>query len=103
MVPGVGGRVIRPPKGPKHYGKVLRLAEQIINNDRREDYGPAETSFKQIAAVWSAYLGIEVSSKDVALCMALFKICREKANHKLDNLVDAAGYIALAEDVLESE
>ena len=35
--------------------------------------------------------------------MALLKIGREAHAHKLDNLVDAAGYIALAEDVAKGE
>lgn len=77
------------------------MAEELINKDRRHEYGPAETSFSHIAGMWSIYLGKTVTPKDVALCMVLFKICREMGSHKLDNLVDAAGYVGLAGDLLD--
>ena len=51
--------------------------------------------------MWSVYLNKKVTPKDVALCMVLFKICREMGQPKLDNLVDAAGYVGLAGDLLD--
>ena len=78
---------------------VLQEAEQIINGPRRDAYGPVEESFVRVAAVWSAILKHEVTAHHVALCMAGLKLCRESNAHNLDNLIDAAGYIALAEKV----
>ena len=82
-------------------GEVLRIAEELINKDRRHEYGPAKISFQRIADMWSVYLNKKVTPKDVALCMVLFKICREMGQPKLDNLVDAAGYVGLAGDLLD--
>lgn len=83
------------------YGGILLKALELINKDRRVEYGPAEKSFNDIADLWSIYLDVDISSKDVAIMMTLFKIAREKAAHKEDNLVDAVGYLALANDVRE--
>ena len=40
-----------------------------------------------------AILGIEVTPKQVGLCMVGVKISREVHEHKRDNLVDGAGYL----------
>jgi hypothetical protein len=48
-------------------------------------------------------LGRAVSGKDVAVCMALLKLSREAYLHKIDNLLDAAGYVGLAADMAEEE
>ena len=65
--------------------------------DRGVDYGEAKESFERIASYWSAYLGKELTGKDVAMLMALFKIAREQGKHKHDNSVDAVNYLALTE------
>ena len=80
---------------------VLLKAEAIIHGERREAYGDAKLSFGRVAKIWSAILNTEVSASQVALCMTGLKIVRECANHKEDNLIDAAGYIALANEVQE--
>jgi len=80
-------------------GDILLEAHVLLNGDRQDDYGHPAVSLVRIAAMWSAYLGHAVTGKDVGLLMALFKIGREAHSHKLDNLVDAAGYIGLAADV----
>lgn len=66
----------------------------------QEDYGSPAESFARIAALWSAYLGHPVSRKDVAVCMVLLKLAREATSHKRDNLLDAAGYIGIAADMV---
>lgn len=75
---------------------ILAEADLLIVGDRRNDYGPVEESFEWVASMWSTWLGMPISPEDVAVMMALLKICREKNRHKRDNLVDAAGYIGLA-------
>ena len=84
-------------------GKILLEAHNLLNAERQQDYGSPAASFARIAALWSAYLGREVSPKDVCMCMALLKIAREANSHKRDNLLDAAGYIGLAADVTSAE
>ena len=80
-------------------GTILLEAHALINAERQDDYGTPADAFTRAAALWSAYMGHTVSAKDVALCMVLLKLSREAHHHKLDNLLDAAGYIGLAADM----
>jgi len=80
-------------------GDILYKALDIINGDRQDSYGDPEDSFKTIANFWSVYLKRYVGPKDVSMMMALLKIAREGNQHKLDNLIDCAGYIGLAADM----
>jgi hypothetical protein len=84
-------------------GAILIEAHALVNAERQDDYGPPGESFARIAALWSAYLGHNVTGKDVALCMALLKFSREAHSHKRDNLIDAAGYIGLAADMEDKQ
>ena len=75
-------------------------AQKIINGPRRDDYGPVEESFQQIATMWSALFGKEITSKDVALAMICLKVCRESGpKHTRDSLVDIVGYTLLLEKI----
>jgi hypothetical protein len=87
----------------KQNGDVLLAAHAVINKGRQGSYGPPSRSFARTAALWSAYLGNRISKKDVAVCLALLKLSRESFRHKTDNLLDAAGYIGLAQDLAEVE
>lgn len=78
---------------------ILMEAERIVNGERKDAYGDARLSFDNIATGWEVILGSKVSGRQVALCMAWLKICRESNSHKRDNLVDLAGYAHLAEVV----
>lgn len=79
--------------------ECLETAEHMVNGDREHDYGTPEDNFKTIAGLWSAYLGKEVSSLDVAMLMALMKIARIKAGTKPDSFVDLAGYAACGAEI----
>ena len=83
-------------------GNILQEAHALINGDRQINYGDPKTNLERIAKLWSAYLGHAIAGKDVALMLSLLKIAREAQAHKPDNLIDAAGYIGLAADALES-
>jgi hypothetical protein len=89
------------PKGGTMRGKILDEARVIINGERADMYGNPEDSFQLIASLWSVYLELvsPLSSRDVAMMMTLFKIAREKHQHKRDSLLDAIGYLALAADM----
>jgi hypothetical protein len=74
-----------------------------VTRGRQQMYGhPAEVTAK-VAPLWSAYLGVVVKPKDVALLMLLYKIGREMNRHKEDNLVDAHGYLLVYERILKRE
>lgn len=97
-------------------GQVLLEAHKIINGDRQQSYGNPEDTHGIIAELWSGYMraksltiGVRnylapITQKDVALMMVLFKIGRELngAGCK-DNMIDSAGYIALAADMNEEQ
>ena len=85
---------------------ILDEAKEITGGERMKAYGHPKHNFKDIARLWSAYLqnkgvmdGTCLEPKDVALMMTLFKIAREQAGHKRDNLVDGAGYIRNAAQI----
>lgn len=78
---------------------ALYAADRLIHGQRAEEYGDARTSFRQIAELWTAYLGTPIKSQDVAIMMALLKISRFKNSHysHRDSLIDMLGYLALVE------
>ena len=87
---------------------VLMEAEILIYGDRESDYGHPSENMQTIADFWMVYLckrGIissDITSRDVAVMMALLKVAR--LGHDLDNrdsLVDAIGYLGLVERVSE--
>lgn len=86
---------------------ILNTANDIINGERKEDYGDAFDSFDRIAGLWSSYLDHHISPVDVAHMMILMKVSRGTNHAKFnkiheDNLVDIAGYSALAYQVSEN-
>lgn len=75
---------------------VLNEARLIIFGDRNADYGPPEINHARTATLWSVYLGITVTPRQVCLMNILQKIGRECNCEKPDNLIDIIGYAANA-------
>lgn len=79
---------------------ILKEVENIVCNDRQNEHGKPEDTFKRISILWSAYISqdlgqkIKVTPRDVAIMMALLKIARISGNvgHK-DSWLDAIGYL----------
>lgn len=82
---------------------VLEEAIKQVCGGREHDYGTPEDSFGKIAALWTAYHGIEFTAHDVAMMMALMKIARIKKGVKPDSYVDLAGYAACAGELREEK
>jgi hypothetical protein len=85
---------------------ILEEASKVIFQ-RQGTYDSPENNFSRIADLWNAYLKgktnpLPLTKKDVAMMMVLMKIGREVFQHKIDNLVDAAGYIQCAQ-IIEEE
>ena len=57
-------------------------------------------SFKRIAGMWSAYLGIPVGELDVCKMMILLKVSRAKDSNQRDSYVDIVGYVGCADKLL---
>jgi len=78
---------------------VLADADQLVNGDRNAAYGPPTQDFARTAAMWSAYLGIEVQAHDVAALMVMLKVSRISwSPERRDSWVDLAGYAACGWD-----
>ena len=79
---------------------ILDKAKTIINGERQGTYGEAEDSFSIIAQMWTAYLGKEIKSEDVANMMILMKVARNSSGvYKDDNWMDICGYAALGGEI----
>lgn len=85
---------------------LLAQASQLVSETRAAAHGDAHRNHWNIARLWNAFLSIRpepadpLSPRDVALMMALLKIARTQLGaHNVDDYVDAAGYIAIAQDV----
>ncbi|MBV6758370.1 DUF6378 domain-containing protein [Rhodococcus opacus] len=76
--------------------QILADAANIVGGDRDVDYGPPERNLGRIAGMWSAYLDVEITPRDVAWMMVHVKSSRDRNRKKRDNLVDGVGYLALA-------
>ena len=79
----------------------LNLVQQTIDQ-RGRDYGTPAENLKRISTLWSMHLEFEISEYDVAIMMTMLKLARNANDHKDDNLLDAAAYLALADSVKDS-
>lgn len=69
-----------------------------IVEERARSYGDPAENITRIAALWSAYLGIEIYAHDVGWMMVLLKASRSKNDPaNLDNYEDGHGYVEIAE------
>jgi len=85
---------------------LLQTASQLVSETRAATHGDAHANHWNIARLWNAFLSIRpepavpLSPRDVAMMMALLKIARTQlGDHNPDDYVDAAGYIAIAQEV----
>lgn len=72
---------------------IAQEAINIVDGDRRQDYGDVKESFNRIAGLWSAYLGKHVDAFDVGKMMILLKVSRAKHTNHRDSYVDIVGYV----------
>ena len=100
----------RNAPGPRvmERAEFLEAARSCICGDRDEQYGRPERSFDAIAGMWNAYFSSlgknipQISAKDVAVMMALFKIARiATGTQKADSWIDAIGYLACGGEIAE--
>lgn len=75
---------------------ILQEAQKTLEK-RGEVYGGFQGSLNDIACLWNAYLGEQLTPRDVAMLMLLLKIARtDSSPDHIDNYIDIAGYAALA-------
>lgn len=84
--------------------ECLRMANEIVNGARENDYGTPEDNFHAIAELWSSYLFSPIDKRDVANMMILLKIARTKTGTATDDcFVDMAGYAACAYEMNQAK
>jgi hypothetical protein len=83
---------------------ILDAAREAVTKDRAATHGALESSFGQIAAIWSVRLGVTVTPAQVAIMMIDLKTVRGWGNPgHLDNWVDMAGYAACGGELAGGE
>ncbi len=80
---------------------ITQEAQKIVSGERQQDYGDMGESFKRIAGLWSAYLGMHIDSLDVGKMMILLKVSRAKHNNHRDSYIDIVGYVECIDKLLE--
>lgn len=80
---------------------VLEEASEIVNGPRKDNYGHPAINFARTATIWKVILGVEVTPRQVALCMIGVKLAREAHTPNRDNLVDTAGYAEVVRQIDE--
>jgi hypothetical protein len=104
--------------------EILDEAKRLTTGDRQQQYGDAAQNYKVVGEMWVTYLlacltkagyqiilssgkaaqEFHIEPQGVLTMLALMKIGREASgNHKDDNFVDAAGYVALAGEIAAKE
>ena len=83
--------------------KCLQEAIRLVTGPRANDYGDKTITHCNIAALWSSYLGKNVSAHDVAMCMLLMKVARIKHKATPDSYIDIAGYAAIAAEIQKED
>lgn len=83
---------------------ILKCAAGLVAGDRDRQHGAKRQNHENIAALWGAYLGLEIKALDVALLMALLKIARTKTgSHNPDDYLDLAGYAGCAGELADED
>lgn len=87
-------RVPLPALEPKQ--NVLIDAGGAVE-ERGRHYGTAIGNHGRTADLWSAFLGVTITARQVCMMNILQKVSREAHSAQRDNLVDIAGYARNAE------
>jgi hypothetical protein len=86
--------------------EIALKAADLIDGEKRRQYGDKFDSFNKVATLWNAWLrvrrryGEELDAEDVAQMMSLFKKVRSQTGEPaIDTPVDDVGYSALAGEI----
>ncbi len=80
--------------------KILDGAMAAVG-EREFTHGECVENNKNIAELWTAYLGVPITADEVAVMMILLKIARTKSRTAVkDHYVDMAGYAAIAGEIV---
>lgn len=94
---GAGWRCAKGHLTPLPTETILQEATRVVDGARQSDYGDPRENHGRTAAMWSGYLGILISPRQVCMMNVLQKCSRDAHKPKRDNLVDVAGWARNAE------
>ncbi len=78
---------------PLKQEDILDEAKRLTSHERNNSYGPPTQDFDRTAKIWSAIIGQDINSTQVALCMIGLKLSRLTwSPKKRDSWADVAGY-----------
>lgn len=81
------------------YRKIAQLldgAKGTVVDDRGDTHGHPRENLQHTADMWAAYLETDVSPTDVAMCMVMQKISRQKKGKPVeDHYEDMDGYASI--------
>jgi hypothetical protein len=87
------------PDSLKSNDSVLAAAERAVRGPRHTTYGSPAENHKRTAELFSSYLGVTVTARQVCMLNILQKVSRDAHTDERDNLVDIAGYAENADRV----
>lgn len=83
------------PNSIRTENGILAEAQRLVSTDRSAEHGSFERNAATTSAICNA-MGIDIGEHDVPLVLMALKLARHQSNQRnRDNLVDAAGYLAL--------
>lgn len=83
---------------------ILKEANRLVNGPRQASYGHPIDNFTDIGRMWGTLLDLpDIPPEKVGLMMVCLKACREKYQHKLDNLTDGAGFFKTIQLIKEKQ
>jgi len=90
-----------PREGSPRPRELLLEAARTAVSERGDAYGNPAPFFAAVAKRWSLTLGVDVSARQVVLCLLDLKQQRAVAGSGDDTFADIAGYAACAYEIDE--
>ena len=118
----MAGEEKEDPELPENVrAAILRKAEELINGDRAQTYGPIEISFGRHADIWNAQgyrrhvqvegqppgitRSVKLDAIDAVMILEGLKMSHAVGNHgsHIDDWIDKAGYSAIGAELSENQ
>ena len=81
---------------------ICQKASEYVSGDREATHGDKLENHTDIAKLWSAYLGKDITPTQAAVMMMLLKVARTKVGKfNIDDYIDMAGYAGVAGEVAQ--